>query len=362
MPDMVTNQYEPDRVSPPGETLLESIEALGMTQAELSDRLGRPKKTVNEIVHGKAAITPETALQLESVLGIPADFWMNREARYREFLARQEEEHALAAGVEWLRCFPLSAMIQYGWIEKKASRTSQVRELLRFFGVASPESWQDTWRAAEVAFRRSAKVDGDRHAIAAWLRRGEIDGQAVQCEAFTSHRFEEALEEARPLTREQPQVFQPGLTRLFAAAGVAVAWVRELPKVPISGATRWLGPEKALIQVSLRYTSDDQLWFSLFHEAGHVLKHPRKLVFLEGGTRKTDEEREADEFAAQKLIPGAEYSAFVECGRFTHAAIGDFAARVRMAPGIVVGRLQYDKHLLYSQCNDLKRRLQWVER
>ncbi|MEZ4729600.1 MAG: helix-turn-helix domain-containing protein [Caldilineaceae bacterium] len=57
------NSYVPDMVSYPGETLLETIEAYGMSQAELAERMGRPKKTVNEIIHGKAAITPETALR-----------------------------------------------------------------------------------------------------------------------------------------------------------------------------------------------------------------------------------------------------------------------------------------------------------
>ena len=82
------NSYMPNMVSYPGETVLETIESYGMSQAELAERMGRPKKTVNEIVNGKAAITPETALQLERVLGVPARFWMNREQQYREALAR----------------------------------------------------------------------------------------------------------------------------------------------------------------------------------------------------------------------------------------------------------------------------------
>ncbi|MDO8738149.1 MAG: HigA family addiction module antitoxin [Candidatus Deferrimicrobium sp.] len=81
--------FTPDYAVPPGETLLETIEALGMTQADLAARTGRPLKTINEIIKGKASITPETALQLERVLGIPARFWNNRERLYREAKARQ---------------------------------------------------------------------------------------------------------------------------------------------------------------------------------------------------------------------------------------------------------------------------------
>jgi len=83
-----TNKFVPDYAVPPGETLLDTIEALGMSQAELAERTGRPKKTINEIIKGKAPITPETALQLERVLGVPARFWNNLENNYRETVAR----------------------------------------------------------------------------------------------------------------------------------------------------------------------------------------------------------------------------------------------------------------------------------
>ena len=91
MASSAKNEYYPDYVSPPGETLREILEDRGVSQAELAIRTGRPKKTISEIVNGKAAITPETALQLELVLGIPADFWNAREQHYREYLARLEQ-------------------------------------------------------------------------------------------------------------------------------------------------------------------------------------------------------------------------------------------------------------------------------
>src|SRR5206468_3775093 len=127
--------------TPPGATLLETLEALGMTQSELAERMGRPTKTVNEIINGKAAITPETALQLERVLGVPARFWSNRERHYREHLAQIEEEGKLQANVNWLNELPVKHMINLGWVRRCDTKVEQIRELLHFFGVASPVCW-----------------------------------------------------------------------------------------------------------------------------------------------------------------------------------------------------------------------------
>jgi addiction module HigA family antidote len=86
------NQFNPDYASPPGETLLELLNSYGMSQADLSRQLGRPRKTINEIIKGKIRITPQTALELESAFPeISARFWLHREMDYRLALAREEE-------------------------------------------------------------------------------------------------------------------------------------------------------------------------------------------------------------------------------------------------------------------------------
>jgi len=72
----------------PGETLLETLWALDMTQTELAKRTGRPVNTINQIITGKATITPEIAVQLERVLGVPARIWNNLEAHYQDARAR----------------------------------------------------------------------------------------------------------------------------------------------------------------------------------------------------------------------------------------------------------------------------------
>lgn len=362
MSDEIQNQYTPDYVSPPGETLEEILEEREMSQAELALRMGRPRKTISEIINGHAAITPETALQLERVLSIPARFWNNLERNYREALARQEEQERLYKQVAWLDQIPVKDMIHKKWIRFCQDKVEQLREVLIFFGVASPERWQTVWGSAQVYFRKSLAFQSDPGAVAAWLCRGELVAAQINCAAYNPSKFREVLQQVRALTIEPQEVFQFEMVRLCASAGVAVVFVPELPKTRTSGATRWLKPDKALIQLSLRYKTDDHFWFCFFHEAGHILRHGKRSVFLEFKENQEDEEeKEANKFAADLLIPPAEWERFLASSqKRAKAGIQQFASEIGIAPGIVVGRLQYEKELPRSHCNDLKRRLEWA--
>jgi HTH-type transcriptional regulator / antitoxin HigA len=362
MGDRVRNQYEPDSVSAPGGSLREVLANKEMSQAELATRMGRPKKTINEIVKGKAMITPETALQLERVLGTPASFWNNLEQNYREYLAKVEERARLEKDLAWMKQFPVSAMAKYGWLEKQRDKVAQLQELLSFFSIASPTQWQGVFADRQAAYRRSSAFEVDHAAVAAWLRQGEREASRIHPARFSKQRFRNALLEARTLTTAPPSVFLPSLQRICADAGVAVVLLKALPKSRVSGATRWLSSTTALIQLSLRYRKDDHLWFTFFHEAGHILLHGRGEVFLEGNGDRTEElEAEADRFASNFLVPPQDYRRFLSGGLPTKRRIRDFATELGIAPGIVVGRLQHDGEVPFRNCNDLKVSLRWVD-
>ncbi|MBX3010422.1 MAG: HigA family addiction module antidote protein [Caldilineaceae bacterium] len=366
MNSQIKNSYMPDMVSYPGETVLETIESYGMSQAELAERMGRPKKTVNEIINGKAAITPETALQLERVLGVPARFWMNREQQYREALARSTERTRLEGSTDWLARMPVAEMVKRGWIRKMSDSIAQIEELLNFFGVASPKQWNEVWLNPQVAFRKSLAYSSTPEALAAWLRKGELEAQHLYCHPFDAQHFQAALIEIRKLTVASPAVFVDRATELCAASGVALVLVPQLKQTKVSGATRWITAEKALLQLSLRDKEDGQFWFSFFHEAGHILRHGKKDVFIEDENtadpeRSEQKEREANQFAANLLIDPTAYQKFVSTRKtFSKADIRQFATDQNIAPGIVVGRLQHDKVLPFSHCNELKVKFVWA--
>jgi len=350
-----TYPFAPSYAFPPGDTLAEVLKSRGMHQSDLAARAGLTTKAINEIVKAKARLTPTTALQLERVLGIPASFWNNLQRRHDEALAVAEEAERLGRTVAWAKAFPVRAMAKSGWLESSRDPVARLRGLLNFFGTASPDAWETHWASTQVAFRSVAKLPKDNYALACWLRRGEVVAAGIETQAYDEDRFRQTLTHVRGLTMLPGVDFVAPLVRGCAEAGVAVVFVPELPGTRTYGATRWLSPQNALVQLSLRRKTDDQLWFSFFHEAAHILLHPKKAVFIEAAQGTDEFEDQADRFARDTLIAPGEYRAFVSMGDFGHAAVAEFAHRIGVAPGIVVGRLQHEGLIPSNRLNRLKR-------
>lgn len=355
---MSRNEYSPAQVQPPGATLAETLEAIGMTQAELARRADRPVKTVNEIVQGKTELTADTAIQLERVLGVPAGLWLSLERNYRESLARARDRRDLEQHVERLREIPVGAMEKLGWIPHGKDKIERLSNVLSFFGVASVEALE---QRADARFRASRAFQANRIAIGAWLRKGHLEAQKIEVGPWDRDRFTSALAEAKSLAASMPDDFASILTRLCAGAGVAVVYVPELPGTRLWGATRWVA-DKAIIQLSLRYRREDHFWFTFFHEAAHVLLHGKKELFVEtadAGGETDEKEQEADRFASEYLAPSSQLRAEFAAGAVSAAAVKGFAKRHGVSPGIVVGRLQHEKLLPPTHLNGLVRMLSW---
>lgn len=347
----------PDIAIPPGELLAETLETLGMSQAELARRTGRPAQVINEIVQGKKEITPETALQFERVLGTPAHVWVGLESDFRFLKAKLGEEEQLQEEVELAEAFPFKEMAALGWVAGGTKATDCVRELLRFFGVASLKQVV----LPGVAWRR-AKMKPSRHTLAAWLRQGERQAQQIQVPDYDAEALRSLLDRLRTLTLDVEN-FGDRLRRWLHECGVAVVFVHELKHTGAHGVTRWLG-KHPVMQLSIFYRWYDIFWFTVFHEIGHILRHGREMfIELEGGAANDEAEEDADRFAADCLIPPREYSRFLERARrpLSEHAVRTFADRVGVHPSIVVGRLQHEGQLPRTHLNPLRPRLRWSQ-
>lgn len=359
MPDTV---FAPDWVSPPGDTILDMLEERGWTQQQLADRLGFSLKHVNQLIKGKVSLSEDAAVRLHNVLGASVGFWLTREASYRERMALSEAAERNAGLVPWLDRFPIRGLMDIGVLSKRRldakSKPALVGEMLSFFGVASPDQWESQYGEMQVAFRRSREDQADVGAISAWLRMGERLAERADGPRFDESLFRAALAQIRSLTLMPPEEFEPELTRLLHEAGVVFVLVPALPRTHVSGVARWLNPHRPLIQLSLYGKSNDRFWFSFFHEAAHILLHgqQKSTVFLDDPTKagsNTSEEREADAFACDSLIPSALALELPKLAA-SRAAVTAFAKRAGIHPGIVVGRMQHDGLLNVAWLNDLK--------
>lgn len=292
-------------LSPPGDTLQEHLDYIGMRQNELAERMGRPKEKINEIIKGREPITTETAYRLEKVLGIPASFWLNRESEYRQELYEIEQLETLERQKSWASQFPLQEMKSMNLLPDNRSTAELVEPLLKFFGIASSEEWRRIYVDKEVsaAFRTSLAYTKNPQAVSAWLRIGEIEVGKMDLPAFDKKKFRNSLESIRVLTYEMPVCFKQVLQKICADAGVAIIYTPSLPNAHISGAYRWyLGVP--VIQLSAHYEADDHFWSAFFHGAGHILLHGKKDIFmkdLEGVENDLEKEKEANRFAAKWL-------------------------------------------------------------
>lgn len=343
----------------PGVILAEELEARGMTQKELALRAHRPPQAINEIVQGKKEITPETALALEKVLGIPASFWSNLEARYRMTLAQVSETARLEEQAAWLAKFPIKEIEKLGWIPKHRESTDKVKALLKFLGIAE---FADSWSLAATGFRITGGKNISEGALSVWLRKGLIEAQDVDTQPYEISKFRKALRSIRTLTAMSLEQFEPQMKELCVEAGVALVLTPELPKVGANGATRWLSKGKGVIQLNLKYKWADIFWFTFFHEAWHLLSQRHTVITVDGldGIDRAVE-RKADTFACQQLIPLAEWNEFLESGDFTRNKVTTFADNMGIAPGIVVGRLQHENKIGFNQLNDLRVRFIWAD-
>jgi len=327
----------------PGDTIIETLEFLSMSQVELAERMGKTPAKVNDLISGKAPITVNTAMQLEKVLGIDMQFWLNREMQYREKLARIEQTEFLANYIEWVQEQPLKELKKLGYLNGRKIGTDTVEECLQFYGVASPIQWQSLYvdNYTQTNFQKSLNHSTQLSSMAAWLRIGELKLRELNLSTYNKDGFKASLSQIKILVEVQPDDFAVMLQTICEKVGVAVIFSSNLPEAPISGVTRWIG-RNPLIQISDSYQTNDHFWFAFYHQAGHILLHGKKDVFiedLETVKYNSEKENEAIEFAHNWLLPDTFFDEVpVE---ITEETVRRIAKKYTTHPAIVICRLQH---------------------
>ena len=295
------NRYFPSMVFHPGETLTEKLEEMEMGPKEFALRTDKPEKTIIAVMKGNSAITPDMAVRFEGVTKIPAHFWMNHQRSYDEFIVREKRKVTIEEAVPWAKQFPLTDMVNKGWLPQVSSIQEKTMELLAFFGFSNHKAWEEYYfkQQLKVAFRISLSQTQEPFAISAWLRKGELQAAELEANDYSEKKFKEMLPALKSVMAIHPHGSLIQLQQICLEAGVKVVQTPCIKKASLSGSTRWLN-DTPFIQLSERYHHNDNFWFTFFHQAGHILLHGKKDIFLENvdySDKDLEKEREADEFA-----------------------------------------------------------------
>ncbi len=354
--------YDPPFAFHPGVFLAEKLEEMKMSNKEFALRTNKPEKTITAIIKGDSSITADMAVVFETALGIPAYMWLKYQSIYDEFKARERKEELLKESIPWMKRFPVAEMIKKGWLPEAKTPEEKTKALLQFFGMASAAAWEDYYlqQQLKVAFRISLTHANEPEAVSAWLRKGELDAATIQAEDYSAAKLKSLLPIIKSIMARHPEDFFPKLRELLLEAGVKLVYTPCLPKAPINGATRWLGGETPLIQISGRHRRNDIFWFTIFHEIGHILLHGKKSVFLE-----TDEcgfldrlkEDQADEFAKSWTFSKDEQTLFMSDDPITTKKIVSWALKFGTHPGQIIGRLQKEGMLPYNRFTSMFKKI-----
>ncbi|MDT0678772.1 ImmA/IrrE family metallo-endopeptidase [Autumnicola musiva] len=353
-------------LSKPGDVILETIEFIKMTQVELAERMGKTPSKINDIISGKEPITLSTAFLLEKVLGIDAQFWLNREVIYREKLSRYQQQEENKKYIKWAKEQPINDLKKLGYISKDASKAELSNECLKFYGVASPNQWNEIYKNTLSApmYRKSGYHKSTISSLSALLRIGEIQMRKKIIKPFDKKLFKSNLIKIRELVRIHPEDLLIQVKDLCEEAGVHLIFSPNISEAPVNGIARWIGGSP-LIQITDRFKTNDHFWFSFFHEAGHILLHGKKDIFIDGsdeddGNHELREE-EANNFASNFLLPVDIIKELDNYTEINDKTIRQLARLNKTHPAIIVGRLQHFKKVPYSFGNSFKLKVLFEE-
>ena len=343
-----------DSVLHPGEHVRDFLEAQQLSQAEFAARAGLSEKHVSQIIGGKAGITAEVALALERIVGGGAAMWLNLDSAYRLWKTQCEDGRRLQEWVQWASDFPLADLRRRGVIRSKRVGTDTVRELLLFFGLAHPRQWESVYGAHDARYRQSPAFVASEKAQITWLRLCELRAEVYSLPPFDRKGFETALLTVRGRLSEPPMELFDDAQRLLAQCGVALVAEPGVDKARLSGAAFWPRRNKAVLGLTGRFKTADHLWFSFFHEAGHIMLHRDRNV-LEVDGNSGDLEREADHFARAMLLPSHAYEELIAKGAPSPAEIERTAVECALPVDSLIGMLQHDGLLPHTAGRELRR-------
>lgn len=332
---------------PPGVTIKEQLSDRQLTQKEFALRMDLSEKHISHLINGDVELTPQVALRLESVLGIPASFWNNLEAKYKEQKARVKEELEMEQDAELCKKFPYTKIAKLNWVPETRIDSERVYALRSFFEVANL-GVLDQLRIPGIAYRVKSNKENNDYALAAWSQKAKLEARKIKVSPINIEKLKNSIDLIRGMTVTPPEVFCNKIQDVLSQCGIAIVFLPHIGGSFLNGAS-FLDGKHIVVGLTVRGKDADIFWFSLFHELFHIIDGH---IYIDYST--DEQERQADMFAQTVLIPQTEYLSFVAKRNFTINSITSFAKLINIDSGIVVGRLQREGYIRYSNFNQLK--------
>lgn len=316
------------------------MEQAGLSPRDLAPLMGGRAK-VSEVLSGKRPLTMAMARALHEHLGIPAVALL----RDSDASLRDPVED-----LDWRR-FPVKAMQRLGWFPGVRNAEARARELMT--GLIQRAGGAEVVRAALYRASASARANAktDAYALKAWCWKVLAEANAHHPPG-TYKPGTVSLEFLRQLARLSWLDDGPRLAKEFLSKhGIALVTVPHLPKTYLDGAALKLADGTPVIGLTLRYDRIDNFWFCLLHELAHVGRHMDEngdVLFvddlsLRGAEGAQDpQERQADEWAEEALIPQAIWETSEVRHHPTPMAVVNLSKALHIHPAIVAGKVRHE--------------------
>lgn len=335
----------------PGDEIRKELHKRGWTQDVLSQVLRLHLPAINQIIQGKRAITPDIAVALGAAFGDGPEKWMQLESAYRLSLAKLNPDpvHRRAKLYTYA---PIKDMQRRSWIKQVDDINEQEQIVCKFFEINSLDE-EPVINAAMREATRSLELNPSQKA---WCFRAKHLAKALRIGTFNKTTLHKILPQLRELAIYPEEVRH--VPKILAEYGIRFLVIEPLPSSRIDGAAIWLDADSPVIVLSLRYDRIDAFWFTLMHELSHILHSDLSVdeaLFCGEGEQvpsitKNGVERRADNEAAASLVPPDKLDSFILriSPLYSKTRINQFANRLKIHPGIIVGQLQHRGEMGYS--------------
>ena len=347
------------KVNHPGLVIKDAIDELNLNQSEFALRSGLSIKNVSTLISGDSNITFDVAVKLSYFFGNSVELWINLQTQFDLFMTEFQRAYDYENDWKVLKLIDKSFIEDYLGIQIDTKhKVNTINEIRKTFNVGYLTALKQP--DIYAFYKTSVNKDIDENTIIlrnAWISLAENKAREMTCKEFSKEKLLSSIPFIRSLTKLDQTVAFPKLKETLANCGIKLVFLPYLKGSNVSGVTKWIANENCiLIAINDCGKYADKIWFAIFHELGHAIKnHKRHLTISYEKNKILDQEEiDANAFASESLINERHYKDFVERRDFSLKSISSFAKSEEIADFIVIGRLQNDKLIPWSQYNDCK--------